>query len=155
MPGLEVKTRSSGGGSCHDGGYGAYEGYTEEWTNYSGCEVRYVPDGDGVHGDIGYRTSKIDVGFDAYPGDNVFVVVAVYTTGGTFGQTRGNTEVVGVYDTADKALFVKNLIMDDYQNNRLGSNSITFEKQDIYTGSWKGYFESLEAVHTETEVVRG
>lgn len=161
MPGLEVKTTSNGGGCSHEGGYGAYEGYSEEWNDYSGCTVRYLADGDGVHGDIGWYSSRVDIDFDVSPGDVVFVVVAVYTTGGTFGQTRGNTEVVRVYNDGDKAFRLKTAIQEN--NSKIHQNKYSddseywkfdFEGDEIYAGTWKGYFESLDGVHVETEVVR-
>lgn len=154
MPGLEVKTESSGFGSSYEGGTGPYEGYSREWSYYSGVQVRYLPDGHGVVGDIGWSTSKIDVDFDVSPGDVVFVVVVVYTTGGTFGQTSGNTQVVAVFNDADKAVRLEEVIREDNKKNRSSFKNIEFEGMSIYPGSWKGYFESLDDVKVETEVVR-
>lgn len=154
MPGLEVRTKSENGGYSHDGGSGPYEGYSSNWNSYDGCEVRYLRDKEGVHGDIGYATRQVDVTFDVKPGDVVYVVVAVFTTGGTFGEDSGLTEVVRVYEDFDKAERLVAFLWDDYKNKPRTYGEVDFEGDPIYTGTWKGYFESLDDIHLEKEIVR-
>jgi len=112
---------------------------------YSGASVHLTRDGE-----IGYRLDEVEVPFEPKADQVVWVVVVEYSTGNTFGHESGATHVVGVYDDGVVASIVKGKIEDDYKNNYRGSNEIKVEGQpDIYTYTWKGYFESLENVHVE------
>lgn len=124
---------------------GPYSGYSHEINHYGGCKVFELTD--KVEGRLGYRTKKFDV--DLKAGDIAFVVVALYTTGGTFGRTEGNPSVLAVFKTADKAIALKDFV----QNDKSPDWTINFEGIEI-SAEWKGYFESLDAVYVETEVVK-
>lgn len=136
---------------------GPYSGFSHECQSYDGCEVTYIEDGE-AKGAIGWRTKTFDI--DAKPGDVVFVVVVVYSTGGTFGRDEGNTKVVGVYRNPKQAQKVADAIKKNSEAtpannyNPPRNYTIVVDDEEIYCGSWVGYFESLDSVHVETEVVR-
>jgi hypothetical protein len=137
---------------------GPYSGFSHECRSYDGCEVTYLADDDRAQGRFGYWSKKFDV--DAKPGDVVFVVVVVYSTGGTFGRDEGCTEVVNVYKDPKQAKKVAKAIEDNSQfcpgssYNPPRSYTIEVDGESIYCGSWVGYFESLDSVHVETEIVQ-
>lgn len=91
----------------------------------------------------------------AWAGKDVFVVWMEWSTGDSFGHDENAyAEGIGVYATYEEARDVKKLIMDDYKKERdyqhksYNANQITLPSgQKLYTGTWKGYFESLEEVH--------
>ena len=136
---------------------GPYSGFSHECKSYDGCEVISV-DADNVNGRIGYYSKRFDV--DAKPGDIVFVVVVVYSTGGTFGRDEGNSQAVGVYKDPARAKKVAQAIENNSESNASNNYippkayTIHVDGEEIYCGSWVGYFESLERVVVETEVVR-
>lgn len=131
---------------------GPYSGYSHEINHYGGCSVLELTD--KVEGRLGYRTKKFDV--DLKAGDIAFVVVALYSTGGTFGRTEGNPSVLAVFKTAEEAIALKEFVADDYEkykNRQSPDWTLNFEGTEVYA-EWKGYFESLDAVYVETEVVK-
>lgn len=136
---------------------GPYSGFAHECRSYDGCEVFSV-DAENVNGRIGYYSKRFDV--DAKPGDTVFVVVVVYSTGGTFGRDEGLASVVNVYKDPAQAKKVAQAIESNSESTPSNNYSppreytISVDGEEIYCGSWVGYFESLERVVVETEVVR-
>lgn len=137
---------------------GPYSGFAHECKSYDGCQVTYIGESDEVQGRFGYYSKKFEV--DAKPGDIVFVVVVVYSTGSTFGRDEGNSQAVGVYKDPAQAKKVAQAIERNsehtHSNNYNPPRDYTIEVdgEEIYCGSWVGYFESLERVVVETEVVR-
>lgn len=112
---------------------------------YQGVEVKL-----NGHGQIGYYSDEVEVSFEPKVDQVVWVVVVEYSSGDTFGRSSGNTTVVGVYDDGVVASIVKGKIEDDYKDKSNSFDQIKIEGQpDIYTYTWKGYFESLENVHVE------
>lgn len=103
-------------------------------------------------GELGVYTREIEVDFEPQIGQLVFPVIVSYGSGNTFGHSSGNIEIVGIYDTADRAQHVRNAIEEDYKNS--GGYELEVDGQKIYTYNWKGYFECLEWVRVETELVR-
>lgn len=143
----------STGYSDHPFDDGPYSGYSHEVRHYGGCEVRYVENDN--YGSFGYHSQKFDV--DAKPGDIVFVIIAIYSDGGTFGRTDGYTEVLYVTKDIEKAIQLKKLLEKDAVENRnfsFNGNQIDFDGQSIYTGTWKGYFSGLDRFELETEIVK-
>lgn len=96
-----------------------------------------------------YRDS-IEVDFDVIPGMVVYPVLVQYGSGDTFGYSTGEIVLVDVFDSLVKAqnleLAIKNTDAREY------SIIVDGKVHDTYT--WTGYFETLEDVIIETEVVR-
>lgn len=114
---------------------------------YEGCRV-YAGDPDG-RGWIGSITESIEVPFDVGPGDTVYPVIVRYSTGSTFGRTDGLSTVIGAWRTYDQAVEAERLA-----RAATGFDYVTVGSQTFYTGTWIGYFEYLEDVIIESEVVR-
>lgn len=125
--------------------YGDWE--TED--SYEGCQVLMLADGE-----IGYQTSSIEVDFKPEVGQVVFPVIVSHGTGDTFGHSSGNAKCVAVVDTPEKAHKIREAIEEDYRNNSGGYGHIDVDGLEIYTYDWKGYFECLEWVRVETEIVQ-
>lgn len=73
-------------------------------------------------------------------GDTVHVVVAVYSTGDTFGRDGGQTQVLDAFTDVDKA-------------NALRSKAASVSEEfnfthdgKAYPAPWVGYFEHLDSV---------
>jgi hypothetical protein len=106
-------------------------------------------------GQIGWVTDEIDTSFDAKVGDWVYPVIVIYSTGNTFGRSDGNVVVAGIYNSPEKAQEVKQTILRDSTQNPHGFGYLEIPGEpQIYPGTWKGYFEHLEDVRIEMEVVR-
>lgn len=71
-------------------------------------------------------------------GDQVSVVVVIYSTGGTFSYESGRLTVEGIYLDHDRACKVAKSIRDE-----------TYKDY----GPWQGYFESLQEVYVQLEDV--
>lgn len=100
-----------------------------------------------------------DLPWEVKAGDTIFMVWLQYSTGNSFGRNDGEYhEVVGWYQNVDDAIKCQTAIENEDPNYRFeeGGNTIqvpTFDGQatrKLYTGSWKGYFESLDDVQVET-----
>jgi hypothetical protein len=128
------------------------EGPYGSWSTdfqYEGLEVKLVG-----QGQIGWSSSIIETSFEAKVGQVVFAVIVVYSSGDSFGSSSGNTDVAGVYNTAETAYKVRSLIMYDNENNQRDFDYLKIEGEpDIYPGTWKGYFESLDSVRIETVLI--
>lgn len=121
-----------------------YGDWREEYS-YEGMSVYASEQG----GQLGVYTNSADVNFEPQVGQVVFPVIVQYGTGNTFGHSSGNIEVVAILDNAEKATELRDIIESEKY-----TSSFEFEGQTIYTYNWTGYFESLERVFVETELVR-
>lgn len=92
---------------------------------------------------------------DEWAGNPLYVVWLVYSTGDSFGHDEGNyAEGIGIFNNKEDADEAKRLIEEDnrkgfeYGNNK--NHVVLPNGHRIYTGSWKGYFESLDYCNVET-----
>lgn len=122
-----------------------YGDWREEYS-YEGISMFKNPQ-DGA---IGMYTNSREVDFEPQVGQVVFPVIVQYGSGNSFGHSSGNIEVVAVYDDPEKA----NRLRDAIESYDGYGSSFDFEGQTIYTYNWTGYFENLERVFVETELVR-
>lgn len=81
-------------------------------------------------------------------GDTVHVVVAVYSTGDTFGRDGGQTTVLDAFTDVDKAnaLRARAADVDDFTFTHDGKE---------YRADWTGYFEHLDSVEVWGVEVKG
>ena len=97
--------------------------------------------------------------FTPRKGMQVFLVTVRYTTGDTFGYTSGNYKFVACYDNAEDAYALAKEIEDNSKDN--GGYKYSFKpktpytEDELYCGSWTGYFEHLECVDVEGFTVGG
>lgn len=87
-----------------------------------------------------WMVESVDVNFEPQKGQFVYVLVVIYSSGGTFGRNYGNGCIVGVYKTPEEAAEVEKTIYDK-----------TYPQE---YPPWVGYFESLEDVKIECERVK-
>lgn len=134
MTELQVKTR------IYSQGYSREPDPSDKWDRgdmyqeYGGIEVYYSKD----NACLGYITNTLEADFDVKPGDVVFVVVVQYSTGDTFGRSDGQIHIYKIFNKYDEAADVQSKILNG----------------EISDYVWTGYFEHLEDVYVETEVVR-
>lgn len=122
--------------------------YPNRETEYKDHEVYGVfsVDDKNGHGWSRYNES-IDVDFEPATGAEVFLVVATYGTGDTFGHSCGNVTIVGCYAEESQAdSIASDIRADDSNTDRFGD--VKKGKKERFTGykSWTGYFDSLEGV---------
>ena len=121
-----------------------------DWSRQSIYGGVRVFTGDYSNDPANYR-GAVDVDFEVTPGMIVYPVLVQYGTGDTFGYSSGEITLVAVFDDAQKALDLQQAIRNQTKDR---SYSITVNGKEYYTATWTGYFESLEDVIVETEVVR-
>lgn len=124
-----------------------YGDWREEYS-YEGLAVYKS----SLQGEFGVYTRSIDTDFEPEVGQVVYPVVVLFGTGNSFGNSSGNVHIVGVYDNQDKAERLRKAIQDTYSSGR--EPSFDFEGENINAYTWTGYFESLENVFVESEIVR-
>lgn len=97
---------------------------------------------------------------DVQVGDPVFVVVAHYSTGDTFGRSDGQVEVMDIFPDAATAYALCDFLENDPSETitKNGKRIETrfraeFEGKDYYK-PWVGYFEYLESLKVERSWVQ-
>lgn len=90
---------------------------------------------------------------DAQVGDTVYVVSVTYTTGDSFGNSKGNLAVAGVYNNTKDAIAVRTKIEEQPRKSGLNVTLSDGTVQKIY-GPWMGYFERVEVVDIESFIVK-
>lgn len=94
---------------------------------------------------FGYCTASKDL--PVQPGDTVYVVVATYTTGDTFGSDGGQTQILDAFVDPDEAAELAGVAKeaDQYSFEHNGQN---------YRPAWIGYFEHLDDMSVWEVVVK-
>lgn len=122
---------------------------TDEWSRDS---FRTHPHSFSAH--------KSDLGeFEVPDGtDIVKAVVAVYSTGDTFGYDEGNVQVMDVFDNDKDALGLYRVLENPkYEVVKNGQTIYQWEREfkgKSYHPSWFGYFEQLESLDIKTLIVQ-
>ena len=92
---------------------------------------------------------------DNFLNKEVYLLYILYSRGDSFGTGSGNIEYLDIFENYDKALEVKKIIDDDYEEKP----NYTFEPSDLFytkengnivkipTHIYRGYFEHLESVN--------
>lgn len=132
-------TEDSRGGEVLDG----YE--DSDWPCYDTTYYDFNPIGFYLERPTQLETRQLDVRrFKPQVGKQIFVVIVRYGSGCTFSSSSGNWTFFDVYETAEEALAAKDFIYKDYKDNPRSFENKSHKYP--YTGTWKGYFESLEDV---------
>ena len=140
-------THTSGGGICPGQEDDAWPSRETEYHEHEVHGV-YSEDAKDGRGWSCYNES-IDVEFEPEWGQTVWLVVVTYSTGDTFGSSRGKVCVVGCYDEEAHAdSIASDIRADDSDADRDERRSGRKSKKERFTGykAWTGYFESLEGV---------
>jgi len=121
----------SGIGAEEDGGAWSYRGTSI--YNFELREIRIAP--------FPMSITK-EVPFDVVRGQTVYIVLARYSTGDSFGNSEGHGCIVGIYKNEKDAQAIIDSVSDETY----------YEKVEKYP-PWKGYFESLQDIFVESKVV--
>ena len=109
----------------------------------SGVRARWVP---GNGDPVSWRAERFDVACGV--GSTVYVVVAHYETGDTFGRTGGQYDVLDVLPDADSAMALAQAA------RAVGRSEFTFSHNGKdYGVSWTGYFERLDDIRVWPVIV--
>jgi hypothetical protein len=103
------------------------------------------------------KGSDLSVNFEVKPGVPYYLVYVEYSTGDSFGHSRGNPHFVELYEEMSQAEEAAKAIREDYDNDKDSYEfkpvTIPFKHSDGTVGTreestyrWKGYFESLESI---------
>ncbi len=119
------------------------------------------------------RNSKLldKYGFEAhkvpdevYNAKSLYVVVVIYSTGDSFGHSRGNISLAFATEDPDEAIAVKESIeLEDEHNNAYSRSQKKANEKEFWSNkfrehpkslntsnyTWNGYFESVEHVKVE------
>lgn len=106
----------------------------------------------GGGGQLGWHSERVDVKDSVEELTPLWLVVVVYSSGNSFGNSSGNATVAAVCYSEEEAQAVEAAINTDYRENYNSFENIVVGDYEIYPYSWKGYFESLE--HITIEKVR-
>ena len=99
---------------------------------------------------------------DNFLDKEVYLLYLLYSHGDSFETGSGNIEYLDVFENYDKALEVKKIIDDDYEEKP----NYTFESSDLFytkengnivkipTDIYKGYFEDLESVNIQKIIIK-
>ena len=84
-----------------------------------------------------------------------WLVYVTHSTGDSFHHETGCFEAVHVFEDANDADALARILEKDYEDKDkydykpLNVKLPSGKEIEIYTGTWKGYFERLESVHVE------
>lgn len=131
----------------------------EQWDADDTATTWTAPDSIYLRSPRDYSDTD-DLPWEVSPGDVVFMVWVQYSTGNSFGHDDGAySEVIGWYQNAEDAYKCRDIIdADSGTKYEYGMDGNKVEvpmfngqgTRPVYTGSWKGYFESLDHVSIET-----
>lgn len=130
------------------GSYNPSDGWDRPDTTfvYEGLDVWGSEDDPDKAALRGFYGTKFEV--DASIGDEVYVLVAKYSTGDTFGHDDGRVTIVDVFSNAALAEKILSELYPAKGFSHKASNGV-----DYYI-CWTGYFEALEALFVEPAIVR-
>lgn len=122
----------------------------QSWPCYNPVYYSFNMRGISLNGNLSYYKESIDVDWDVKDGEKVFVLIARYGSGGTFGRTHGHFSLQGIFRTEQEMLEKQAILQkdtDDYKDRK--------NNRQVPYHPWIGYFECLEHFEQyETEVGR-
>ena len=103
-----------------------------------------------------WNEEKFAVGFDVKPGEAVFVLYMIYSTGDTFGRAEGCGEVLWVFKDPDTAREALRLWREE-NDKRDPEYSVKFKDETgrviQLSNPGAGYFENVSTIDLETFLV--
>jgi len=109
---------------------------------------------------MGLSYSKLgfdeEVDFTPVDGETYYLVDVLYSTGDSFGHAEGCRQIIGVFKDEEEADNIRKMIEDDYKYNPEKPHSLNYKGRDcLYTGTWKGYFETFGGCNIYPLVYKG
>lgn len=128
-----------------------YADPNEEWDNDDTNIDTYIH---GIQKVDANGYSDLTIPFDVEPGRTYYLVYANYDTGDSFGQYGGQVCYIDLFKRYSLAKKLMKLLQEDasipldVSNWTNSTNNLSYTREDgskidCYTGTWKGYFESL------------
>lgn len=148
---------------CYSHSTGGYDP-EDSWSRDSTSTTWSAPTSCKIVTDTARYGSEYDEVPDTVkPGDTIYMVWVQWSSGDSFGQDDGaNHEVIGFYQTAELAEQARKAVDDECRTGysfEQGGNRVLVPlfdgsgTREQYTGSWKGYFESLDHVDVQAMIV--
>jgi hypothetical protein len=115
----------------------------DDWSGYSEYQKEFHPISLHRSQPAEWYYEKLELNFDPKEVNKVWIVVARYTDGGTFGCTHGYWKVKAVCKTDDEAYAIKKQI----ENGTFPKPKYAWRGKD-HEGmhEWEGYFAALDDV---------
>jgi hypothetical protein len=105
---------------------------------------------------LAYLDDEFTVDFDVAPGDMVYVLSMIYSTGDTFGRSDGNGEILWVFKDRARAMAAREVWAKACQENYV--YSVQFETDSGTTATMHnpaaGYFEQLQDLNLDIFLVQ-
>jgi len=107
---------------------------------------------------INEKYNDLLLGFKLEKDIDYYLVYVVYSTGDSFGHDSGyGIEYIDMYKTYEEATKVQKALENESPEFKygVGENMIQIKNHmgqdyDLYTGAWKGYFESVDNIDIAT-----
>lgn len=116
-----------------------------EWDNGETCSYWYFT-GVSLSKDL-RRWESYDLDFEVGSGDTIWLVIAIWSTGDSFGYDEASSmDIMGGFKTKEEA----EALADDLR----GKTEPDYSKDYNEWLPWHGYFDSLYAVKVEEFVVK-
>lgn len=102
----------------------------------------------GKYRQTDYLEEEFEVDFDATPGETIWVLSMVYSSGDSFGSSSGNGEVLWVFKSRELAEHVASQVNDNSEQFQIAIK--TDGGADIVLSNpAAGYFENISAMYVE------
>lgn len=95
-----------------------------------------------------YREEEFEVDFDATPGDTVWVLTMVFSSGDSFGSSNGNGEVLWVFKSRELAEQAADQVEDDSEQFQIAIKT-DGGADVVLSNPAAGYFENISAMYVE------
>jgi hypothetical protein len=101
---------------------------------------------------LAYDEDKLNVGFEAEPGDPVHVLWMTFGTGDSFGHSDGHGEILWVFKNAEVARRALTQWQDNEEQYSITIKDETGREIEL-TNPGSGYFESINSLQVTTFVL--
>lgn len=147
---------SSGGEICKGDEGSSWPSYEPEYIELVPCAVTMDT------GEYPLKGGRVFIDFEPIVGERIYITVARYTTGCTFGIIYGRVAILGGYKTKEEALDAAtnkeyaNELQEQYitANNREDFTLEYTEKPSINYHPWVGYFERFESCEIYSSIIK-
>ncbi len=139
--------------SYTEDGQSHHEQYSDEQYDYSwSYEGTFSVDSVSIEKPSGYDYETINVGWDAEPGQEVYVLTMIYGDGDSFGHASGRGEVLWIFKDIECAKKAAQKLREDENEYTV---CIEDEQGEVIklSNPGSGYFESVEDILVEAFII--
>lgn len=122
-----------------------------EWSAEYDFKVRGVSTASfeaGTHCRVDVREEEFEVDFEATPGDTIWVLTMIYSSGDSFGSSSGNGEVLWVFKSRELTEQAADQFEDDSEQYQIAIKT-EGGADVVLSNPAYGYFENISAMYVE------